>query len=55
MSYQRKLLVVAIFIYLEHRSFRPKGKTLKAKQELYTIVDSILLKLIYSATDNYYW
>ena len=31
MSNQRKLLVVATFIYLEHRSFRPKGKTLKAE------------------------
>ena len=41
MSDQRKLLVVATFIYLEHRSFRPKGKTPKAKQELYIIVDSI--------------
>ena len=41
MSYERKLLVVATFIYLEHRSFHPQGKTLKAKQELYTTVDSI--------------
>ena len=31
MNNQRKLLVVATFIYLEHRSFRPKGKRPKNK------------------------
>ena len=41
MSNQWKLLVVATVIYLEYRSFSPKGKTLKAELEFYTIVDSI--------------
>ena len=31
MSNQRKLLVVATFIYLEHRSFRQKRKNPKNK------------------------